>query len=102
MRADGRTDMMKLIVAFRNFEKALNKTDDETGMVPFSRFHNQTYFFYDSCKVNHKPMNGRMATDILPECVSVNTVGPGYNDIGLCGTSSISSDILWYQLIAQS
>jgi len=24
---------------------------------------------------------------------------PGYNDIGLCGTSSITSDILWYQLI---
>ena len=24
---------------------------------------------------------------------------PGYNDIGLCGTSSITSDILWYQQI---
>jgi hypothetical protein len=28
-----------------------------------------------------------------------NTVEPGYNDIGLCDTSSIASDILWYQLI---
>jgi hypothetical protein len=27
------------------------------------------------------------------------TVEPGYNDIGLYGTSSIASDILWYQLI---
>ena len=26
-------------------------------------------------------------------------VAPGYNDIGLCVTSSIASDILWYQLI---
>jgi len=41
-----------------------------------------------------------MAEGILPGRVSVNTVEPGYNDIGLCGTSSISSDILWYQLIA--
>jgi len=29
----------------------------------------------------------------------VDTVEPGYNDIGLCDTSSITSDILWYQLI---
>ena len=28
-----------------------------------------------------------------------NIVGLGYNDISLCGTSSITSDILWYQLI---
>jgi len=27
------------------------------------------------------------------------TVEPGYNDIGLCDTSSIPSDILWYELI---
>jgi hypothetical protein len=26
-----------------------------------------------------------------------NTVEPGYNDIGLYDTSSIASDILWYQ-----
>jgi len=29
----------------------------------------------------------------------VDTVEPGYNDIGLGNTSSITSDILWYQLI---
>ena len=29
----------------------------------------------------------------------VNTVEPGYNDIGLYDTTSIASDILWYQLI---
>jgi hypothetical protein len=29
----------------------------------------------------------------------VNTVEPGYNDIGLYDTSLIESDILWYQLI---
>jgi len=28
--------------------------------------------------------------------VFINTVEPGYNDIGLCLTSSITSDILWY------
>jgi hypothetical protein len=27
------------------------------------------------------------------------TVEPGYNSIGLSDTSSIASDILWYQLI---
>jgi hypothetical protein len=31
--------------------------------------------------------------------VRVYTVEPGYNDIGLSDTSSITSDILWYQLI---
>jgi hypothetical protein len=30
---------------------------------------------------------------------SLNTVKPGYNDIGLRDTPSITSDILWYQLI---
>jgi len=29
----------------------------------------------------------------------VHTMEPGYNDIGLCDTSSIASDILWCQLI---
>jgi hypothetical protein len=29
----------------------------------------------------------------------INTVEPGYNDIGLCETLSITSDILWCQLI---
>jgi hypothetical protein len=28
-----------------------------------------------------------------------NTVEPGYNDIDVYNTSSIASDILWYQLI---
>jgi hypothetical protein len=28
-----------------------------------------------------------------------STVEPGYNDTGLYDTSSIASDILWYQLI---
>jgi len=58
--------MTKLIVAFRNFAKAPNKTDDKTGAVPFSRLHNQTYSFYDVCNVNHKPRNGRNAKDTLP------------------------------------
>jgi len=31
--------------------------------------------------------------------ICVNTVEPGYDEIGLCVTSSIESDILWYQLI---
>jgi hypothetical protein len=31
--------------------------------------------------------------------LAINTVEPGYNDIGLYDTSSTASDILWYQLI---
>jgi hypothetical protein len=30
---------------------------------------------------------------------SRNTAKPGYNDIGSCYTSSITSDIQWYQII---
>jgi hypothetical protein len=30
-----------------------------------------------------------------------NTVEPGYNNIGLCDTPPITSDILWYHLIPQ-
>jgi hypothetical protein len=30
------------------------------------------------------------------------TVEPGYNDIGLCDTSPITSGILWYQSIPRS
>jgi len=30
----------------------------------------------------------------------IRTVEPGYNDIGLCDTSSIALDILWHQLIS--
>jgi hypothetical protein len=29
----------------------------------------------------------------------MNTLEPGYNDIGLYDTSSIASDMMWYQLI---
>jgi len=29
----------------------------------------------------------------------ISTDEPGYNDIGLCNTSSIATDILWYQLV---
>jgi hypothetical protein len=29
----------------------------------------------------------------------INTVEPGYNDIGLCNTSYITLDVLGYQLI---
>jgi len=53
--ADGRTDMKKLIVAFRDFADARNQ--------------------------------------------GIKTVKPGYNDIGLCDTSFIASDILRYQLL---
>jgi len=34
------------------------------------------------------------------ECVyEKNAAEPGYNGIGLKNTSSITSDVLWYQLI---
>jgi len=29
----------------------------------------------------------------------LSTVEPCYNDVGLCETSPMASDILWYQLI---
>jgi hypothetical protein len=29
---------------------------------------------------------------------NLSTVEPGYKDIGVCDTSSIASDILWYQI----
>jgi len=32
---------------------------------------------------------------------ATSTVEPAYNDIGLCDTSLIASDILWYQLGSQ-
>ena len=30
----------------------------------------------------------------------IHTVEPGYNRMGLCDSSCITSDILWYQLIS--
>jgi hypothetical protein len=56
------------------------------------------------------PLNGELGViDMYHSTVSLwvsdtelqtytRTVEPGYN-IGLCDTSSIASDILWYQLI---
>ena len=35
----------------------------------------------------------------VPGCNMVYRVEPGYNDIGVCDTSVIASDILWHQLI---
>jgi hypothetical protein len=35
------------------------------------------------------------------EYTNYNAVEPGYNDIGLCDTSSIAPDILWYKLISE-
>jgi hypothetical protein len=35
----------------------------------------------------------------IPGPTALNTVEPGYNDIILYDTSSITSEILWYQLI---
>jgi hypothetical protein len=36
------------------------------------------------------------------ESLGVYEVEPGYNDIGLCDTPSITSDVLWHQLVAYS
>ena len=66
MWADGRTDITKQIVAFQNFANALNKWMTKPEADPFFRFHNQTYFFYDICKVNHKSRNEIMANDTVP------------------------------------
>jgi hypothetical protein len=41
-------------------------------------------------------------SNISVTCDEVNTVEPGYNDIGLCGTSYIPSNIMSYQLIPYS
>jgi hypothetical protein len=37
--------------------------------------------------------------DLTVELIRINTVEPGYNNIALYDTSSITSDILRYQLI---
>jgi hypothetical protein len=66
MRADGRTDMTKLTVGFRNFAKAPNKTYEKPEAVSFFWFQNRTYFFHDICKLTHTSGNGRMAKDIAP------------------------------------
>jgi hypothetical protein len=41
----------------------------------------------------------REATINLSLPWETSTVKPGYNDIGLYGTSPVASDILWYELI---
>jgi hypothetical protein len=43
--------------------------------------------------------NTKLTFQVNRERPIENTVEPGDNDIGLCDTSSIASDILWYQLI---
>jgi hypothetical protein len=44
-------------------------------------------------------LNTWQRTEIWEACKERNRVEPGYNDIGLYDTSSITSDILWYQLL---
>ena len=48
---------------------------------------------YTACHHAKRSESGVMCADIL------NTVGPGYNDIVICVTLSITSDILFYVLI---
>ena len=45
MRTDGRTDMTKLVVAFRNFAKAPNKTRQNT----LTEYFNLDYSIYKIC-----------------------------------------------------
>jgi hypothetical protein len=42
---------------------------------------------------------GRKGAETCRSGIFLNTVKPGYNDIGLYDTSPTASDILWYQLI---
>jgi len=41
-----------------------------------------------------------MSVTISRSTHNVGAVNPGYNDIVLCDTFTIPTDILWYQLIA--
>jgi hypothetical protein len=55
--------------------------------------------------LKHFCLVGRYGGDLV--CYSqvlrvLYTVEPGYNDIGLYDTSSIASDILWYQVFTVS
>ena len=42
---------------------------------------------------------GEGRKDVAMVTILATVVEPGYNDIGLCDTPSITSDILWYKLI---
>jgi hypothetical protein len=48
-------------------------------------------------RINAKVKQGNTGIALVSSCLV--TVEPVYNDIGLCDTSCIVSDILWYQLI---
>jgi hypothetical protein len=50
-------------------------------------------------QTEYKPCRSAGWTQLLRHEDHLNTVQPGYNDIGLYDTSSITLDILCYQLI---
>jgi hypothetical protein len=49
------------------------------------------------CIMSHKALT--FVDNDVKTSDHINTVEPDYNDIGLCDTSPIASDILWYQLV---
>jgi hypothetical protein len=49
--------------------------------------------------LNYSNETSANSLEMLWKPLKRSTVEPGYNDIGLCDTSPISSDIVWYQLI---
>jgi hypothetical protein len=50
-----------------------------------------------SCSLLQVSNGGEMSDDNF--AALVRTVVSSYNDIGLCDTSSIASDVLWLQLL---
>ena len=49
--------------------------------------------------IAHRHHHGNLYIPIVIPFLFKYTFEPGYNDIGLCNTLPIPSDILWYQLI---
>jgi hypothetical protein len=59
----------------------------------FSWRLNLTSHTHHHCRVIFKYIGSEGTTTVK------STVKPGYNNIGLCDTSSVTSHVLWYQLI---
>jgi len=59
-------------------------------------FLNKIVLFLYACYKNR-----RLALNLYHHVKLQSTAESGYNDIGLCDTSSIASDILWYRLISR-
>jgi hypothetical protein len=74
----------------------VNRVDDDDDMLKFELLRELTKVGCEVVVVKSYANSLRGAESFLR---SQQLVEPGYNDIGLCDTSPIATDILWYQLI---